>query len=215
MADFISEDDLKTFDGWLRYQGVDAQSATPEELAMWRDIFAEGQENALKIPKVGLMKLKPVLGEYRYAVATRDGDDLWLNLWVRRSPKGEYFVMMPRGNRGWDPHTSYHLDGTRHDKSHGKMFGEPKKFQPLTKDFKGAEHIGGYMGHAPKGVGAICDPNAFSAVVEVSPGILGPRQGSIIVDLIEPDHAPLPLPNIVKQEIFNDAFPSLVLRIAS
>jgi hypothetical protein len=43
-------------------------------------------------------------GEHRYAVAFREGSDLWLTLWVKRSPKGEFFVLMPRGNRAWDVH---------------------------------------------------------------------------------------------------------------
>ena len=35
MQEFIREDDLKTFEGWLRYQGIDA-ATTPEELETWR-----------------------------------------------------------------------------------------------------------------------------------------------------------------------------------
>jgi hypothetical protein len=33
--------------------------------------------------------------------------------------------MVPRADRGWDPHTSYHVDGTFHAKSHGRKFGPP------------------------------------------------------------------------------------------
>jgi hypothetical protein len=69
-------------------------------------------------PKVGRMKLKPMIpGEYRYAVAIRDDSGLSLTLWVKRSPKGEFFVMAPRAEPGWDPHVSYHEDGTFHSKS--------------------------------------------------------------------------------------------------
>ena len=71
---------------------------------------------SLPTPKVGLMKLQSLPGEHRYAVAIREGSELWLTLWVRRSPKGEFFVMVPRADRGWDPHNSYHLDGTFHGK---------------------------------------------------------------------------------------------------
>jgi hypothetical protein len=39
VSDFISEDDLSTFEGWLRYQGIDAATTTPDELADWRDMF--------------------------------------------------------------------------------------------------------------------------------------------------------------------------------
>jgi len=58
------------------------------------------------------MKLRQVPGEHRYAVAVNNGGNLWLTLWVRRSKKGEFFVMVPRGDKDWNPHTSYHLDGT-------------------------------------------------------------------------------------------------------
>lgn len=47
MQEFISEDDLKTFEGWLRYQAVDAATATPDELAMWRGLFDEVSERSL------------------------------------------------------------------------------------------------------------------------------------------------------------------------
>jgi hypothetical protein len=59
------------------------------------------------------MKLRPIPGEYRYAVAIREAASLWLTLWLRRSPKPEFFVMQPRSDRGWDPHVSYHFNGKR------------------------------------------------------------------------------------------------------
>ncbi len=66
---------------------------------MWRENFDKGREYSLANPKVGLMKLPQVPGEHRYAVAVREGSDLWLTLWVRRSRKGEFFVMLPRADR--------------------------------------------------------------------------------------------------------------------
>ena len=60
-------------------------------------------------------------GEYRYAVAVRDGNDLWLTLWVRCWPeKGEFFVLHPHANSAWDPHSSLHAKGQFHMKSYGK-----------------------------------------------------------------------------------------------
>jgi hypothetical protein len=44
VQEFISEDDLKTFEGWLRYQGVDAATNAPEELQMWQGLFRRGTE---------------------------------------------------------------------------------------------------------------------------------------------------------------------------
>jgi hypothetical protein len=101
--EFIGEEDFKTFEGWLRYQAVDAATVTPDELAVWRGIFTDVRKRSLATPKVGLINLEPIPGEYRYAVAIREGSDLWLTLWVRRSRKGELFVMVPRGDRDWDP----------------------------------------------------------------------------------------------------------------
>ena len=145
MQEFISEDDLITFEGWLKYQGVDTATAAPDELAMWRGLFDEGSERSLVTPKVGLIKIRPGPGEHRYAVAVREGSDLWLTLWVRRSWKGEFFVMTPRGDRDWNPHTSYHLDGTLHMKSFDHKVCAPQNRQPLTGAFRGTEHLGRIM----------------------------------------------------------------------
>jgi hypothetical protein len=134
--------------------------------------------------------------------------------WIRLSPKGEFFVMVPRTDQDWDVHTSYHLDGTLHMKSYGYKLGSPQKRQPLTGTFCGTEHLGMFMGHGPKSVGAVCDPAAFSGVIEVAPGVLGPRNGGVMVDLVEPDCEPLSVPNtIVQQEVFRDTLPWIVIRI--
>ena len=216
MQEFISEDDLKTFEGWLRYQAVDAATTAPEELEMWRRLFDEARERSSASPKVGLMKLQPVPGEHRYAVAVREGSDLWLTLWVRRSRKGEFFIMVPRADRDWDPHTSYHLDGTLQMKSHDSTVLPPTKRQPLTGAFRGTEHLGGFIGHGPKSVGAICDPTAFSGVVEVAPRVLGPRDGVVTVDLVEPGCEPTAFhwTQIIRQD-FRDAIPWVVITIWS
>jgi hypothetical protein len=73
MQEFISEDDLETFEGWLRYQGFDAATLAPDELADWRDMFDKGRKDSLATPKVGLMKLPRLPGEHRYAVAVPRG----------------------------------------------------------------------------------------------------------------------------------------------
>jgi hypothetical protein len=213
VQEFISEDDLQTFEGWLKYQAVDAATTAPEELEKWRRLFEDARERTAACPKVGLMKLQPTPGEHRYAVAVQEDSGLWLTLWVRRSWKGEFFVMLPRGDRDWDPHTSYHLDGTLHIKSYGHKVLE-RKNQPLTGAFRGSEDLGFFGGHGPKGVGAICDPTAFSGVVKVAPGVLGPRHGEVKVDLVEPGHEPMEFPGkIVTEQVFRDIFPWLVIRV--
>jgi hypothetical protein len=216
VPEFISEDDLKTFEGWLKYQAIDAATTAPEELARWRGIFEEARQRSAAQPKVGLMKLQPVPGELRYAVAVREGSDLWLTLWVRRSRKGEFFIMLPRGDGDWDPHTSYHLDGTLHMKSYDRKT-ITQKHQPLTGPFRGSEQLGAYSGHGPKSVGAVCDPAAFTGVVEVAPGVLGPRDGAVTVDLVEPGHEPMGFPwtQIVTRQIFREMLPWVVITVGS
>lgn len=163
MSAFISEDDLKTFEGWMTFQAIDPTALSAEQLETWRELFEESRTRAEAAPKVGLMKLSVLQsGESRYAVAIKDGGDLWLTLWVRRSRKGEFFVMVPRGCKDWDPHTSYHLDGTLHVKSFGEKFGRRKK-QPLGGVFQGVENLGGYAGH---GSGAVCDRSSFTGLLK-------------------------------------------------
>ena len=216
MAEFISEDDLKTFEGWMRYQGVDPRTTAPEEQETWHQMFKEVRERCAAAPKVGLMKLQPVPGEHRYALAVREGSDLWLTLWVRRSRKGEFFVMLPTSNREWDPHTSYHLDGTLHMKSYGRKFPTSTKHQPLTGVFRGIEDLGTYTGHSPKSVGAICDPTAFSGIVEVPPGVRGPQDGMVTINLLEPgleSLAAFPDTEIVRRRVFPDVIPWVMITV--
>jgi hypothetical protein len=51
--------------------------------------------------------------------------------------------------------------------------------------------------------------------MEVPHGVLGPADGTVIVDLVEPNHDPLAWPNVVQQEISSDVVPWVVIRVAS
>jgi hypothetical protein len=79
------------------------------------------------------------------------------------------------------------------------------------------ESLGAFGGYGPKSVGAICDPAAFSHVVEIGPGVLGPRHGTVAVDLVEPgcDPAPFPWANVARQEVIRDISPWIVITIGS
>jgi hypothetical protein len=213
--DFISEEDLQTFEGWLNYQGIDPSTTESEDLAIWRREFEEASQRHELRRIVGVMKLRQVPGEYRYAVAERDGANLFLTLWVRRSVKGDVFVLVPRGDRSWNPHTSYHRDGTVHVKSYDYKLGTPQKRQPLTDSFRGMEHLGVHFGHGPKSVGAVCEPATWSGIIEVPPGVLGPRNGGIAVDLVEPGHEPVDLHprTVVIERAFQDIVPWIVIRV--
>jgi hypothetical protein len=214
MDDFISEDDLHTFDGWLKYQAVDPTNLTPDEMALWRSMFDEMAVRRAKNRKVGRMKLRRASNEYRYAVAVREGDALWLVFWIRRSRRGEFFFFQPRGEQDWNPHTSYHLDGTLHVKSHDKKTLPARQRQPLTEPFHGVEPIGSFMGHGLRSVGAICDLADLTEVFELRPDILGPRHGSVVVDLVEAGCDPIEWPGTeISRRVFADTIPNVVVRI--
>ena len=166
--EFFNEDDLDTFEGWCRYQAVDVATLTPGELTEWKAAFEETKSLSEATPTVGLMKLRPTPGEFRYAVAIRNESGLWLTLWTKRSAKGEFFVMIPRGDREWNPHASYHLDGKLHHKSYDRKSPlMQQQRQPLRGKFRGTEHLGSYGGHGTR-MGAVCDPAVFNGVVEVA-----------------------------------------------
>jgi hypothetical protein len=214
-SDFISEDDLNTFEGYLRFQAVDPLTATSDDLAMFRQCFDEAMAAVSTTPKLGAMKFKAIPGEFRYAVAVREGSDLWLTTWVKRAPKGDVYVVIPRSDGHWNPHSSYHRDGTTHSKSFNHKLSSSKK-QPLTEAFKGCEPLGMFAGHSPKNIGAICDPAMFSGVIEVPPGILGPRDGFVAVDLVEPGCDPLELFNpVIQTQVFKDSVPWIVIRVGT
>src|SRR5260370_25273917 len=158
-----------------------------------------------------LRDLRP--GEYRYAVVVREGPDLFMTMWIRRDPKGDVYVMVVRGRGEWNPHASYHRDGTFHHKSYDHQMVVSKR-QPLVGGgFKGCEHFGMFGGHGPKTMGAVCDPTKFSDVVEVPPGILGPKDGFVAVDLVEPGCATFDLFNpVLLTQIFKEAEPWLAIR---
>jgi hypothetical protein len=126
---------FNSFEGWRGYQGYDPEMLARDDLEKWREVYDEIKKRPNA--KVGLMKLgSSVPGDRIYAVAVNDSG-LWLTLWVRRSWKKEFFVFMPRAD-GSNPHASYHVDGTFHQKSDGHKFGQ-KQLQRLDQPFKGTE----------------------------------------------------------------------------
>lgn len=206
MNEFISEDDLQTFEEWLKYQAIDASLMTTDELVTWRCYYEETQKQRAATSKIGVMNFKTVPGESKYAVAVREGTDLFLVLWVRRNQQGEYFVLKPTRIRQVDSQNSYHRDGTLHHKIvKNKVLSNQKSHAfPILNGF------------TPKDTGAICDPHAFTGIVEVPAGTLGPRHGCIGVCLAEPG---IGLPNytwayeVLTQTVFREVSPHVVVSI--
>ena len=193
--------------------GSELETLTEAELTMWRGYFEQARQSRETAPKVGRMSLKRP-GESLYAVAMRDGADLWLALLVKRSAKPEFFIFHPTVDGNWNPHSSLHKDGTFHLKSHDRKALTQKRQPPAS--IKGSEHLGAYGGFSPKSIGAACDPSDFDGVFEAPPGVLGPRNGMVTVDLIEPGSGAHPLQHPaeeVDRRLFTDGTPHLLIRI--
>lgn len=144
LREFMSEDDLETFEDYLLYQAIDPLTTPRDVLQQLRQIFDEAMAAKASMEKVGEYGFKPLVpGERRYAVVVREGDELLLAAWIRRSPMRDVYVLMPHleGNS----HTSYHRDGTVHNKGFDHKTTVAKK-QPLTAAFKGCEHVVMYAG---------------------------------------------------------------------
>jgi hypothetical protein len=52
-SDFISENDLNTFDGYLRLQAIDPSTAGLEVLAMYRNHSTRRWQSGLQRPNLG------------------------------------------------------------------------------------------------------------------------------------------------------------------
>ena len=50
--DFISEEELLTFEGWMRYQKIDPVACTREEVIEWQDAFDESMRRRCAYPKM-------------------------------------------------------------------------------------------------------------------------------------------------------------------
>ena len=122
----------QTFEAFLKLQQIDPQALPAEAEVVFRREYERAKAEAGK-HDVRYMSSKPCqAGQFRYAVAIEDGATLWLTLWVKRNSRGESFILYPRGNGSWNPHASYHRDGTYHQKSHN-LKSMVQKRQPLDQ----------------------------------------------------------------------------------
>jgi transcriptional regulator with XRE-family HTH domain len=209
--------DLDTFEGWLKHQGFVVEGTPADLVSRWRADFESGKARR-EVARSAVFFNQPCpAGEYRYAVAIEDGAELRLALVVRRSRKGEYFILMPRDG-DWNPHASYHRLGQYHQKSFDqKMMVQQRQ---RLDQFTGTEHLGSFMGFGA-GAAPICHPANFTSVLEVPPGILESTHGHVLIDLVEPGVAPKqihrenPGLRITDEKTFRDGSPWVVIAVAA
>lgn len=158
------------------------------------------------------------LNERLYAVALRDSEGLWLLSRIRRSRKGDVYVLFPRDEPGWNPHASYHHDGTRHVRSHGGRYLVDQRPRPDATTFRGVESV--FALALPPGDVALirtpCQTHEFSDVFEIGREHLPLEEShALAVDLVEPGHGALAgrWREVVTQQSFRDAVPWVLVTL--
>jgi hypothetical protein len=154
-----------------------------------------------------------------HAIAVTDAQGLHLVARVARRPSGIYYLI-PRDTEAfqidsdvnWDPHASYHADGSHHVKSFGRLALTRTKRQPLDSSFSGAEPLfaqsfqPGELTRLP----VLSDAPAFANVFEIPIDRLNPAEHyTMALDLLSPGSGRLggPWLEAVLEHSFREASP--------
>jgi hypothetical protein len=153
-----------------------------------------------------------------YAVALRDGDALRLLCRIRRARGPNVYVLLPREEPDWNPHASYHRDGTRHVRSFDGRFLIDQR-QPLdAMTFRGVEGVFALalrpgMVDVPT---TPCRAEQFSEVFDLGREQFSvDEQHTLAVDLVEPGHDALAGlgREIVAQRRFREGVPEILVTL--
>ncbi len=147
--------------------------------------------------------------EKTFAVAIRDGDELFLVHRIRCSSKGEIFHMPVTGRekdsqwRKWAPHESWHREGTLHRKAFDHKLTDAEQRQPPNTNFSGTAAVVEMQISArdASNRNVICDPVEFDEVFEIPADLLGAEvTARFTLDLAEAGISPsLPSPGLPLQ----------------
>src|SRR6266487_3861259 len=145
------------------------------------------------------------IAEKMFAVAVRDGADLFLWLRIRRAASGIYYVFATGREeepdwKKWNPHGSYHKNGQFHHKSFDQKMLPQEQHQKPDSNFQGTKQMvtRPISSDEPRLVGVICDPTKFDEVTE--PG------GQAIIT---------PGGKILLQHAFADTIPWILVTVSS
>jgi hypothetical protein len=156
-----------------------------------------------------------------FAVAIRDGEDLFLWIRIRRAKDGDVYCMLATARewKKWNPHGSHHESGESHYKSFGKIRRSSRRQKP-DANFRGTEDFltTDIRCDTVREVGRICNPKEFLEVMEVPATLISPknpRETCVSVQLTEPDGKADIAPNceILKQKAFKDSIPWILVSV--
>ena len=153
-----------------------------------------------------------------YAVAVRDGEELYLLIIVNREGDNVYVNSLRPAVPEWNPHASYHASGQHHVKSFNHRSFVRCRQRP-DQNFRGiaaVEHLViGPSNH--RAINWPCRLSDFHDVFEIAQCDL-PKAGRLCVDLAEPGAAPgMPFlgAKIVRQASFKDRVPWILVTLWS
>ncbi|MFZ2142528.1 MAG: hypothetical protein WAV78_37260 [Xanthobacteraceae bacterium] len=170
--------------------------------------------------------MKMVHSDCMFALAVRDGDDLFLWIRLRRAAGTDIYYVVPTGRederdwKKWNPHGSWHRDGRLHHKSFDKKMLQVERRQKPDANFEGTHNLitRGLASDEPRAFGVRCDATKFSVVMEIPVEILSPNHYETYtsVDVSESGLQPLLMgggEKILLQRVFDDAIPQITATV--
>jgi hypothetical protein len=157
--------------------------------------------------------------ESTFAVAVRDGEELFLSVRIKRNDRGEIFVLLPTGgtepgSKKWNAHASYHENGWFHYKSFGRKRFWTKRQKPDANFTGTTPPLILYL--APdelRALGELCNSREFSDVMEIPIDLLRNNETCLSIDVIAPDAKPIFAGPILRQRPFKDAVPWILVTL--
>jgi hypothetical protein len=153
-----------------------------------------------------------------YAVAVRDGAELFLICRIRRTVTGDVYVLPPRHDPRWNPHVTYHATGHAHANPDDPPYHVSHWQRPGT-DFQGTRAMGtmAITASEPRLINAPCKVEDYADVFEISVSEFRPEMGGTMlsVDLTAPSGQPSIAPGVrvLRQAIFQDATPWIMITV--
>jgi hypothetical protein len=184
-------------------------------------------KNAVRLTKKReRISVKKVYSDRMFAVAVRDGDELFLWIRLRRAAGTDIYYVVPTGRederdwKKWNPHGSWHRDGRVHHKSFDKKMLPVEERQKPDARFEGTYNLitRGLASDEPRAFGVLCDPTKFSEIMEIPVEILSPKHYETYtsVDVSEPGLQPMLMgggEEIPLQRVFDDAIPHITVTV--
>jgi hypothetical protein len=154
-----------------------------------------------------------------YAVAVRDGDDLFTVLTVNRKPSGDVYANVLRPHDpNMKPHGSYHASGQHHAKTYNhKVF--VRHLQPPDKNFRGKAQVETVVitSNDHRLINEPCQPSDFTEVFEIPyDDVKDIVTGRLCVDISEPGAGHVsrfPGEKVLRQAVFKDIVPWIVVTL--